>query len=106
MHPDIEKTYNILFHNWGEDVTRVEITTKIAHIIREHFGEDEIIVMDLPDMVQKYWLTRQDLIDFVELCDDSIDLKYIASCIDIVLKKVLNLDAVTRQAIRESLSGL
>ena len=106
MHPDIEKTYNILFHNWGEDVTRVEITAKVAKIIRKQFGNDDIIVMDLPDMVQKYWLTRQDLIDYVELSDDSIDLNYISSCIDIVLKKVLILDAVTRHAIQESLSRL
>ena len=106
MHPDIEKTYNILFHNWGDDVTRVEITAKVAKIIRKQFGNDDIIVMDLPDMVQKYWLTRQDLIDYVEISDDSIDLNHIASCIDIVLKKVLNLDAVTRHAIQESLSRL
>jgi hypothetical protein len=106
MHPDIEKTYNILFHNWGEDVTRVEITKEIATIIRNHFGPDDIIVMDLPEMVQKYYLTRQELIDFVELSDDSIDLNHIASSIDIVLKKVLNLDALTRYAIQEALSGL
>lgn len=104
MHPDIKKTYNILFHNWGEDVTRVEITGEIASIIRKQFGNEDI--MDLPDMVQKYWLTRQDLIDYVEISDDSIDLNHIASCIDIVLKKVLNLDAVTRHAIQESLSRL
>ena len=86
MHPDIEKTYNILFHNWGEDVTRVEITAKVAKIIRKQFGND--------------------LIDYVELSDDSINLNHIASCIDIVLKKVLNLDAITRHAIQESLSRL
>ena len=106
MHPDIDKTYNILFHNWDGASNRVEICDTVATIIKTHFGVLEMKVLDLSDMVQKYWFTQRDLTDFVELTDSTIELEHITFCVDKVLKQVLNLDAETREHIREALSGL
>jgi hypothetical protein len=106
MHPDIDKTYNILFHNWDGASNRVEICDTVATIIKTHFGVLEMKVLDLSDMVQKYWFTQRDLTDFVELTDPTIELEHITFCVDKVLKQVLNLDAETREHIREALAGL
>ena len=106
MHPDIDKTYNILFHNWDGASNRVEICDTVATIIKTHFGVLEMKVLDLSDMVQKYWFTQRDLTDFVELTDSTIELEHITFCVDKVLKQVLNLDAETRERIREALAGL
>mgnify|MGYP003966732695 FL=1 len=106
MHPDIDKTYNILFHNWDGASNRVEICDTVATIIKTHFGVLEMKVLDLSDMVQKYWFTQRDLTDFVELTDSTIELEHITFCVDKVLKQVLNLDAETREHIREALAGL
>ena len=74
MHADIDKTYAILFHNWNGTSRRVEICETVANIIKYHFGTGEMKVMDLPEMVQKYWFTSRDLTDFVELSDETIHL--------------------------------
>jgi len=106
MHADIEKTYAILFRNWNEGERRVEINNTVAKIIRHHFGYGDMVVMDLADMVQKYWFARRDLTDYVEVTNDALELRHITFCIDKVLRQVLNLDAETRQQIREALSGM
>jgi len=106
MHPDIDKTYNILFHNWNGTSRRVEICEAVANIIKHHFGTGEMKVMDLSDMVQKYWFTRRDMTDFVELSDETIEIEHIRFCVDKVLKQVLNIDAETRNQIRDALSGM
>ena len=106
MHPDIDKTYNILFHNWDGASNRVEICDTVARSVKKHVGVLEMKVLDLADMVQKYWFTQRDVTDFVELSDETIELEHITFCVDKVLKQVLNLDAETREHIREALSGL
>ena len=56
MHADIDKTYAMVYSTIGMELSRrVEICETVANIIKYHFGTGEMKVMDLPEMVQKYW---------------------------------------------------